>query len=160
MKNLSILALIVILFLLPLSCTETDNEYSNREPSAGESVFFNREITNESNRGGGVTFVFDIGRKSKDCKGLGICKLAAFGVWIVTKENQAVADIIKDTPIPEKYYAFLELEQPFDSAYDSTLFVEDEIIDEDGEYKVVQGVYNLDLTIGLYGGYKIDIEKL
>lgn len=64
------------------------------------------------------------------------------------------------TPIPEKYYAFLELEQPFDSAYDSTLFVEDEIIDEDGEYKVVQGVYNLDLTIGLYGGYKIDIEKL
>lgn len=40
MKHLSILALIATLFLLPLSCTETDNEYSNREPSAGESVFF------------------------------------------------------------------------------------------------------------------------
>src|SRR5690625_4497333 len=103
----------------------------------------------ESNRAGVVIFVFDIGRKSKDCKGLGICKLAAFGVWIVTKENQAVADIIKDTPIPEKYYAFLELEQPFDSAYDSTLFVEDEIIDEDGEYKVIQVFYILYLIISI-----------
>src|SRR5690625_6251536 len=107
----------------------------------------------ESNRAGVVIFVFDIGRKSKDCKGLGICKLAAFGVWIVTKENQAVADIIKDTPIPEKYYAFLELEQPFDSAYDSTLFVEDEIIDVDVVYKVVQGVYNLDIYFYIFSSY-------
>ncbi|WP_068595712.1 hypothetical protein [Vaginella massiliensis] len=139
---------------------QTAELQGKKSPVIGEDIFFRSDYKEDVTKGGGVTFVFDIGRRSSPtCKGFGICRLAAFGIWIVVqpKANQAIG-IDKQSSLK---FITIELESPIDPAeFDTRFYVDEEIIDDNGNYKIKAGVYNLDSTIGLYGGYKLPYFEL
>lgn len=118
--------------------------------------------------GGGVGFAFAIGRGSKGCQGFGICRLVA--VWIVIVWNDKDSSeypftglITTNNEDESKYSAYVTLKQSIDDTqYDTTFYVDEDIqVNSDqGNYIIKAGVYQLDKSLGNYGGYALDVQKL
>ena len=95
-----------------------------------------------------VSFEFAIGRKSRVCAGFGICKLTTFGIEIVSRPNSNLAYAVADL---EQEKAILELSSEYQgSKVDAILRVDEDIMDEEGLYKLKAGSYKLDSSIGQY----------
>lgn len=112
-----------------------------------------------------ATFDFYLGRKSKHCDGFGVCGLAAFGFTIVelppappkgAHRGSVVQNLEGNIEGEYILEAPLELE-------DTTLYIDEDISgkDENGSaYVIRRGEYELDSTIGEFGGYAFRIDKL
>ncbi len=110
-----------------------------------------------------ASFSFIPGRKSKKCNGFGICELVAFGFTIIElppKPEELKANVYESDD--GNYFAELILNELYDSE-DTTFYVDEEILASDenaNQYIIKAGNYVLDSSMGEYGGYSIDIEKL
>lgn len=109
--------------------------------------------------GGGI--VIDLGRPSKGCKGFGVCEIT-IGITIYDytnhkKPNQAYALWIEEN---NNEFAKLELAEPIASNLSTELIVENDVVDPTGEYYIPSGSYNLDSSIGTYGGYLLPLIEL
>lgn len=111
-----------------------------------------------------ASFAFDLGRKSNNCKGRGICELAAFGISIVSPPKpKAIMNITlySDSETPQ-YRAVYELDSEL-QIDDTTFYVDEDfygVDEENNKYKIHQGNYDLDPEIGIFGGYSIIVTKL
>lgn len=161
MKKIIVFSLISLLGIFS-SCSNDDSpDLGSDEPVVGKDIFFKSPegivTTGTANRVT-VSFEFAIGRKSRDCSGFGICKLTTFGISVVSKPNSNIAYAEADL---EQKMAILELASEFNgSKLDVILRIDEDIIDEEGLYKLKSGSYKLDMSVGQYGGYKIPFEIL
>lgn len=128
-------------------------------------------INNIEIDGGGVGFEFILGRKSRNCHGFGICEVSAFWIDIWESKDEKLSEnnftglITKTSNLSVKYLnsneysAFLFLAKEIDNRYD-TAFIIDEDVFVDKRYIIKKGIYLLDDTLGKYGGYQLNVEKL
>jgi hypothetical protein len=124
------------------------------EPEYGTDITLSDYKVN----GGGVGFLFDLGRASKRCRGFGICDVVAF--WIVIykqvepKNNQLSVGIKGEKG---KEYIMLQLNNNLDpTKFDTNFYIDQDII-TNKDITVKKGTYNIDKTIGAFGGYKIPV---
>lgn len=118
--------------------------------------------------GGNVSFTFRLGRVSKNCAGWGICELKAFGAQIVGPKVTISLDP-KQPPFDDSelnthkaYYEF-ETGNELDGLDDTTFYVDENFYvtdDEDNSFKIHQGEYDFDPSIGEFGGYFLKVTKI
>ncbi len=141
------------------------------ERSATEELPINSDKTYENSNlsartRGTVSFTFTYGRASKDCQGFGICKLAAFGVYIVGAPKINVSLEPAQPPfVLDTYKAYHALETGYEiNGLDDTTFYVDEDFyitdDEENTFKIHQGEYDFDSSIGSFGGYLLNVTKI
>ncbi|MBS9774665.1 MAG: hypothetical protein KGV59_05855 [Tenacibaculum sp.] len=95
--------------------------------------------------------IIDIGRKSRNCNGFGICIIRTS---LIRNEppNAMVQKELDNT------YLILELDRELDTElYDSTLYVEENLKFNNTE--LPSGEYSLDKSIGEFGGYKLKLSS-
>ncbi len=176
MKKLFFLALLT---LVMFSCNR--NEQYQNEPLqelTSKDISFvnytkilNNEVLNiKVPSGGSVGFEFTLGRKSRNCHGFGICELTAFWVEIYKggqSENPADSKftglIIEEEASSESKTAakaLLVLDNDIDeNTYDTTFYVDEDVY-LGTDYIIMKGEYQLDNSIGNFGGYSIPVQKL
>lgn len=185
-----VLSFISLSFLL--SCNrESNNDLTKVEPTKNDVSFigyskiiksypklkqqpFGTSSKNDLRVDGvNVGFEFELGRKSRNCHGFGLCELSAFwidiysdkGDKIISKENKSTGVITKTSNIVfedngNEYGAFLFLANNVDDEkFDMTLVI-DEDIRVNNQYIVKKGSYHLDERLGDFGGYQLGVEKL
>ncbi|WP_419868202.1 hypothetical protein [Chryseobacterium sp. CT-SW4] len=135
-------------------------------PSLGSRTGNLGTATSKAIDGGGVGFAFDLGRASRNCFGFGVCRLAAFWITIIwtkdaTRANYPYTGLIRENyDDPTKYAAYIELNNAMDPNQFDTSFYVDQDIDVNNEYVIKAGVYQLDNSIGEYGGYELEVTKI
>ncbi|WP_292008543.1 hypothetical protein [Chryseobacterium sp.] len=172
-KTMSILSTLLLVGILTLSsCSGNEDSEtpvalsSQNVSSSGAKTGTLGNTTSKAIDGGGVGFAFDLGRASKGCMGFGVCRLAAFWITIIwnkdaTRANYPYTGLIRESySDPSKYAAYIELNNTMDpNQYDTSLFYVDEDIDVNNKYVIKAGVYQLDNSIGDYGGYELSVTK-
>lgn len=111
-----------------------------------------------------ASFEFTYGRQSKGCHGFGVCELVAFGFEIIelppTKDHNK-ATIYKDAT--GELYALYTLNEKL-LLEDKTFYIDEDIIGIDKQnatkYIIKAGNYQMDPTLGQFGGYDIKVEKV
>ncbi|WP_298767321.1 hypothetical protein [uncultured Polaribacter sp.] len=96
-----------------------------------------------------------IGRRSKGCRKIGICKVKE--VAITVEASKSSNDLTFSTQeINGQNYVILALASELNSEdFDTNFYVDEDITDEESGIVVPKGIYNLDYTVGNYGGYKV-----
>lgn len=174
MKNLKAKPFLMALLLcLSLSCSNDSNTDQNLiEPES--SVILNPLFGNNSiqNRGeGGVSVVVvDIGRKSKDCKKIGVCRFCLFCAPNPQPTDEEVAGLIDEAidntqnqaqRLPHDSHLVFKLKEYLDpNVYDTNFYVDEDIYaDDDIDSYLPASSYPLELNIGDFGGYRVPIVK-
>nr|WP_314495672.1 hypothetical protein [uncultured Chryseobacterium sp.] len=111
------------------------------------------------------SFEFTLGRVSKECAGFGVCGLVVFSIDIIDlpptsapKSTPLVGDIIQNPN--NEFSALIYLNQNVDPNQYDTVFYIDQDFNAGENYLLKAGEYQLDNSIGEYGGYKIIVEQL
>lgn len=105
----------------------------------------------------------EIGRPSRDCRGIGICELQICIPSCVTGGSGVSTAILSDTYDSNNSvnygYVLLPVESTPPSPGDLNFYVESTMIySANGQnFTFTQGVYAYDSTIGNYGGYTIPV---
>lgn len=163
MKNKSIV--LIYIFLIAFITVSCDN--SNKKNSLIEPELFNdftlidasNQASFNTNRNVGVGTVWTIGRKSKNCHRLGICKLDKIIINVnksqrVLEDNEVFSNIVFYNGSP---FIISMLDRELDpTIYDTNLYIDEDLIDED--LLVNQAIIPLDNSIGSYGGYLIPLN--
>lgn len=125
----------------------------------------NEEIIAKANGKPGVvaSFIFTLGRQSRDCKGFGVCEVVFLGIAIIEmpdKPEEKVAEIIaSETGDLMGIYLLDEpLELEDDNFYIDTDFTESD--EEGNRYMIMSGIYEFNPELGNYGGYQFDVTRL
>ena len=101
-----------------------------------------------------IKVTFTIGRKSRKCHGFGICKVKS--VTITLKNTESRDDTFAIEEINGIKYAVLKLTNNLDeNRFDTNLYVDELISDEETDLSLPEGIYQLDATIGEFGGYRV-----
>ena len=161
-----------IILLLPLligfiSCSNREDQlgYESKRPLDKSYISTNiegRKLGRPKPNGGVLTFTMDIGRKSRGCRGFGICQLSAFGIEIVSLPTSPMGRIIKnDNGI---YQARIDLNAKVDdNSFDTIFYIdEDIIVPYMGKiYTFKKGEYNLQYTDDSeFGSYFITVDVI
>lgn len=158
---------------LSLACTDNSNTDQNLiEPES--SVILNPLFGNNSiqNRGeGGVSVVVvDIGRKSKDCKKIGVCRFCLFCTPNPQPTDEELAELVDEAiegaqnqaqRLPHGSHLVFKLKEYLDpNVYDTNFYVDEDIdADDDNDSYLPASSYPLELNIGDFGGYRVPIVK-
>ncbi len=154
------LPILTILFinLLLVSC---DNDETVTEIQANEPELFNDfNLVDGSSSDEvktvdpGVSVTFTIGRKSRDCGGIGICKVTKVKVTLRTSSDYEGMTFNAEE-IDGQYYVILAHTSTLSSEFDSNFYVDEDIIDEESGIVIPANTYAFDSTVGDYGGYKV-----
>ena len=153
------LFLVCSLSLCFVACTERVEQIP--EVIASQNV--QASIESENPRAVVVSFTFTPGRQSKDCKGFGVCELVAFGIGIIElppKPETPKADIFAESNGKfTAHYLLAEANQ----LSDTTLYIDNDLTgtdENDQSYIIKSGAYAIDYSMGEFGGYVMDVEKL
>jgi len=154
---LSVLTLLFInLFLFSCSDRENIEMSQKKEPELFEDFnLIDGNNSDNAKEGPGVKVTLTIGRKSKNCRKIGICKVKE--VTIIIKKSKDLENLTFNAKeINGQNYLILALTSKLNSLeFDTNFYVDTDIIDEESGIVVPKGIYNLDDTIGNYGGYKV-----
>lgn len=159
---LSILTLLLINTLFT-SCSNEENtiETQKREPElfADFNLIDGNYSKSTSKRNPGVKVTLTIGRKSRNCSRIGICKVKE--VTIQLKNSKDLDDMTFTTKeIQGQNYLILALTSFLDSSkFDTNLYVDEDIIDEESGIIIPAATYEIDNYVGNYGGYKVLLNK-
>lgn len=151
MKKLIFCFLFSILFAL-----EGNAQLTKPEPVYGTDV----TIAEFNKVGGGVGFLFEIGRASRGCRGWGICDVIAF--WIViykgapVTQTQAISYV---EGIKGNEHIIIKINNKLDeNKFDSNFYLDKDLLSTDRKATIKKGIYKLDNSIGSFGGYKIPVN--
>jgi hypothetical protein len=153
---------IIFINLIFLSCTNEENiePIQKKEPE----LFKDFNLIDGSNidyakKDVGVEVTLSIGRKSKKCRKIGICKVEK--VKITIKKSTDLDNLTFNVQeINGEKYLTLALTSALNSTeFDTNFYVDEDIIDEESGIVVPKGIYNLDNTVGNYGGYKVILKN-
>lgn len=163
----------LLLLCISVSCSNDSNvEKTLIEPES--SVILNPQFANYSvqNRGeGGVSvIVVDIGRKSKDCKKIGVCRFCLFCDPNPQPTDEELAEVIDEAiddaqnqaqRLPHDSHLVFKLKEYLDpNVYDTNFYVDEDIYaDDDNNSYLPASSYPLELNIGDFGGYRVPIIK-
>ena len=164
MRKLILLCLTVTLFI---SCSNENTETA--EFSYGEDfTFANYSASNEGNRFvlPFIEVILEIGRKSRNCLGIGICRGQVCVPSCGNRSAQEVASAVYYDSFDENQtinmgYVILPFENVPPSPGSLTFYVDEIILagsDDNYSYTFVQGSYVFDSSIGNYGGYIIPVK--
>ncbi len=93
-----------------------------------------------------------LGRESLHCHRWGVCDVNVLG-YDVYKTGQTIAIIQSPKENP---YVIVELAEELDPRkFDTDFYVENDVISSEKEVTIVKGIYELDKSIGKFGGYKV-----
>lgn len=159
MKKIILAGLISIMLF---SCNRVDETFSSQVQNLDVS---SSVLKNGNPRGVVASFTFNFASRKKNCvSGIGICELIAFGIKIVELPEQPKAAVIEETTEDgTSYFARFELPSEIDENEDSSFYIEEDIYavdEEDNEYVIKAGDYEYIPSIGTYGGYIIEVEKI
>jgi hypothetical protein len=132
------------------------NAQTKAEPEYGTDVTISEY--NKVAGGGGVGFLFEIGRASKYCRRVGICDVVAF--WIVIYKQVAPTGNQLSVGIKGEKgneYITLQLNNHLDPTKFDTTFYVDQDIKSNKDITIKKGAYEIDNSIGAFGGYKIPV---
>uniref|UniRef100_UPI00404B43EC hypothetical protein n=2 Tax=Gelidibacter sp. TaxID=2018083 RepID=UPI00404B43EC len=165
--------MIILLFCLSIACSNNGNDDQNLiEPES--SVILNPLHSNDDTQfrgdSGTSVIVVDIGRASKDCKRIGICRFCLFCPTNPQPTDQELADTINDAiddaqndaqRLPHNSHIVIKLKEYLDpNIYDTNFYIDGDIYaDDDNNYYLPSSSYPLELNIGDFGGYRIPIVK-
>ena len=96
-----------------------------------------------------------LGRESRHCHGWGACDIHVLG-YDVYRAGQTIAIIQspKDNP-----YVIIELSEELDDTkFDTSFYIENDITTVDRSVTITKATYELDKSIGKYGGYKVSVN--
>ncbi len=166
MKKNIFLSIVIFTFFVT-SCSENQdsnidflNSKSKKEPEL--NIDFTISGKTSENKLFGIGTTWTIGRRSLNCRRLGICKLESVTIIIKKSNNINNGKLNENNVFTElqknngEYFAIFELDNFLDSSIYDTNFYIDETINN-GKIIVNQGIYELDETIGDFGGYKIPV---
>ncbi len=108
-----------------------------------------------------VDFSFILGRKSNRCKGFGVCEIVFLGLVIIDGPEKPVASI-QQKENGDFIAEFLLTEMINAPVEDSTLYIDEDLTEDyDGfRYTIKSGLYNLDNSLGEFGGYVINVDRV
>ena len=96
-----------------------------------------------------------LGRESQHCHRWGVCDVHVLG-FDVYKAGQTIAIIQSPKENP---YVIIELAEELDpKKFDTAFYVENDVVSGDGDVSVIKGTYELDESIGKFGGYKVSVN--
>ena len=183
-NKLNYLTIITLLFAFIFSsCSSEENieEIGTLEPELFTDfniVDGSSSYSTKAKADPGVKVTLSIGRKSKNCGGIGICKIKEITITLFQVPSLPV-DPIGPTPsltpalglknsteseenvfnveeINGLNYLTLALTSTLDPIkFDTNFYVDEDVIDEESEITIPKGTYTLDNSIGNYGGYKV-----
>lgn len=163
---------IVLFGLIFISCSKDNNSASQQEglltPVYGKDISFSFAQTNfnkvEEPTIQLIDVVLDIGRKSRDCRGIGVCKFR-----VCVPKCMSAIDLNKQNVISGKLKLPLNnknsstkktmkiyLNNSLDSSFDSNFYIDSDMVYDN--FILSKGVYKLDPSLGEYGGYEIPLE--
>ncbi|MFD2698482.1 hypothetical protein ACFSQ0_10800 [Mesonia sediminis] len=118
---------------------------------------------------GGIRFVVvEIGKKSKDCKKIGVCRFCMFCEANPGLPDEKVAEIVDEAienaqnqaqGLPHDSHLIFKLNEPLDSnIYDTNFYIDEDLYAEDDtSFYLPASSYPLELNIGEFGGYRVPI---
>lgn len=157
MKNLLIL-IFASLFILS-SCEDQDGmvmmQTELKAPSYGDDF----TITGVSDGSVRAIIVLTIGRKSTGCRNLGVCRLCFFCPSdSETQDYQNKVSTPVNLDANGNRYIELHLNNTMANSLDTNLYIDENLLDENGNIVINSGVYPINNSLGEYGGYKININ--
>lgn len=166
-----ILIITTIVGVVSCNRVETDGIIEKQEPTLNDVSFsnFSKITSTQSAINLENTFINEenglkitLGRKSRNCFGFGICEIG-FDSMIMSDEIYSTYSTSQSNQpkLPElKYNEFIFLDKELDdNIFDTTLIIEEDIV-VNNQYLVKKGEYQLDKSIGKFGGYKLNFIKL
>ncbi len=164
MKKLALLCFVVAF------CMACSNETpENSEFKYGTDFAFVNS-GNESNVGNRLVLPFieiilEIGRKSRNCLGIGICDgnvcVPSCGNITSGVVSAVYSDNFSDEQTINMGYVILSLENAPPTPGSLTFYVDEDILvgsDANHSYTFLQGSYSFDSSVGSYGGYIIPLK--
>ncbi|WP_018675308.1 hypothetical protein [Riemerella columbina] len=160
------------------SSSLTSNQVSFSDFSKTKTILEKSDIISENGVDAGFEFI--LGRKSRGCRGFGICEVTMIwiDIWnskdtlksdgsankfkgVIVKNKNTKTDNTKNlNNVGSVYTGYVILDHEIQiEGFDSTLYVDEDII-FDNKYIIKSGAYPLSKKLGNYGGFELNIEKL
>jgi hypothetical protein len=137
-----------------LSCSEEDNDIDLKSPEYGKDITL-IPISNNQNRldDESKIVIVKLGRKSRNCVGFGFCRVCVACGDAKFNGNNISIPVNEDL---DGEYVELHLENELSDEFDSIIYIDEDLYDEDsGELVLQEGEYLLDNSLGAFGGYII-----
>ena len=119
------------------------------EPVIGKDIFLESNSINGSSK---LPIFVDLGRSSRRCRGFGIC---------LRKPKRLSFDIVStiDDSDSSRPFFYIYLAAKIDATiFDTNLYVDEDLKCTDDNLIISRDIYQLDNSIGKFGGYKIILK--
>lgn len=168
MKRLKKGALLLLAFIV-ISCHESAEMDNSEllEPVYGKDASITGVINGNSSREDDFYIEASgrIHRPKRDCNyGFGLCNWSIKVGFRIDEESEPdfTATIISNSSNRvsaafENYFE-LQLDASLPEEFDTNFYIDEEL--ESSGYSLIEGVYELDMEIGEFGGYRIPVSKL
>lgn len=173
MKKTIIISLTILSIFLYISCSE-DEDVKVKENSIESQLSFKKinleELMNSRTWCGTIVEWDEWGRASQDCNGWGLCNADWFPPCDDQQQAQQFEEsnnfgvIVEEDLSNSKHYIELYLDQPTNLPLESLLLYVDVTIGLNTfeyyghNHTIEEGIYNFDVNLGNYGGYKIYLD--
>ena len=153
--------LTMFLFTAIIACSDDTGGISEVANSTLKAPEYGKDITlsGVSNNGDGnrAIIVITIGRKSQQCHRLGVCHVC-IGCTPISQQNMIPTPINNNSTLGN--YIEFYLDAPLDPEFDSNIYVDEDIYNEDtGELVLEQGIYPLNSSLGEFGGFIVQLAN-
>jgi len=169
MKN--IFFSLIIIFGSLNSCN-TDNQTGLLDPIYGKDFTLSSPSNNVSGKSesqnfiGIIDIIINIHRPKRNCTaGLGICEIRICIPECASQkmDNGSVEIKLKSSALANKGTSLgdffeLELDNVLVPEFDTTFYLDEDMVDNG--FLIPKGTYDIDYSIGKFGGYKIPIIKI
>lgn len=165
----AVLIITTIVGVVSCNRVETDEIIEKQEPKLNDVSFSNFSklssskhsnfIDNDDNRfiNEENGLVITLGRKSGQCRGFGICEVK---FEKIEKFSTSLNSPLSKSSSNLKHEEIILLDKKLDDTiFDTTLTIEEDII-VNNQYLVKKGEYQLNKSLGKFGGYKLNFIKL
>lgn len=136
------------------SCSEEANDINLKSPEYGKDITL-IPISKNQNRldDESKIIIVKLGRQSRKCVGFGFCRVCVACGDAKFDGNNISIPVNEDL---DGEYIELHLENELSDEFDSIIYIDEDLYDEDsGELVLQEGEYMLDNSLGVYGGYII-----
>ena len=147
--------LFLLFILVAYSCSE---EPANdlKTPQYGKDITLTAINKNSAKKDDeSKIIIVKLGRTSKKCVGFGFCRVCVICGDAKLDENIIHVPVNQDD---NEEFIELHLDNELGEEFDSNLYVDEDLIDnETGDLIISENIYELDSSLGLFGGYRIDL---
>lgn len=120
------------------------------EPVVGKDIFLESNSTGANSK---LPIFIDLGRASKRCKGFGLC--------LRKPKRLSAGDIVSnidDSELSKPFFNIYLAAAIDGSVFDTNLYIDEDLKCTDDNYIIGRDIYQLDKSIGKFGGYKINLK--